>query len=94
MVTATKKKRKEEAYPWKASASSGHTTNVMQSILRLSIYMVPILFKTNNYSFGVKEDIGSLTTTFAQKILFGNVLLEKILLENVYLKRLKHSLSN
>ncbi len=30
-------KKKEEAYPWKASASSGHTTNLKQSILRLSI---------------------------------------------------------
>jgi hypothetical protein len=33
MATATKKKRKEEAYPWKAGASSGHTTNLKQSIL-------------------------------------------------------------
>jgi hypothetical protein len=37
MATATKKK--EEAYPWKASASSGHTTNLKQSILRLLISM-------------------------------------------------------
>ncbi len=37
MATATKKKRKEEAYPWKAGASSGHTANLKQSILRLSI---------------------------------------------------------
>ncbi len=34
------KKRKEEAYPWKAGASSGHTTNLKQSILRILIYMV------------------------------------------------------
>jgi hypothetical protein len=34
-----KKKRKEEAYPRKAGASSGHTTNLKQSILRLSISM-------------------------------------------------------
>jgi len=33
MVTATKKKRKEEAYSWKAGASSGHITNLKQSIL-------------------------------------------------------------
>ncbi len=26
------KKRKEEAYPWKAGDSSGHTTNLTQSI--------------------------------------------------------------
>jgi hypothetical protein len=37
-----KKKRKEEAYPWKAGANSGHTTNFNQSILRLSISMVGI----------------------------------------------------
>jgi hypothetical protein len=35
MASATKKekKRKEEAYPWKAGASSGHITNLKQSIL-------------------------------------------------------------
>jgi hypothetical protein len=32
MAAATKKKRKE-AYPWKAGASSGHITNLKQSIL-------------------------------------------------------------
>jgi hypothetical protein len=32
MATATKK-RKEEAYPWKASASRRHITNLRQSIL-------------------------------------------------------------
>jgi hypothetical protein len=32
MAAATKKKRKEEAYPWKADASSGHI-NLKQSIL-------------------------------------------------------------
>ena len=32
MATATKKEKKEEAYPWKASASSGHITNIKQSI--------------------------------------------------------------
>jgi hypothetical protein len=32
MATATKKKRKEEACPWKAGASSGHITNPNQSI--------------------------------------------------------------
>jgi len=37
MAAATKK---EDAYPWKAGASSGHTTNLKQSILRLSISMV------------------------------------------------------
>ncbi len=34
-----KKKRKEEAYPWKAGTSSGHITNLKQSILRLLISM-------------------------------------------------------
>jgi hypothetical protein len=33
MAAATKKKRKEEAYPWKAGTSSGHITNLKQSIL-------------------------------------------------------------
>ncbi len=34
MAAATKKKkRKEEAYPWKAGASSGHIANLKQSIL-------------------------------------------------------------
>ena len=28
-----KRKRKEEAYPWKTGPSSGHTTNLKQSIL-------------------------------------------------------------
>ncbi len=32
MVAATKKK--EEAYPWKAGASSSHITNLKQSILK------------------------------------------------------------
>jgi hypothetical protein len=41
MVTATKKRR-EGAYPRKASASSGPTTNLKQSILRLSISMVGV----------------------------------------------------
>jgi hypothetical protein len=30
---SNKKKRKEEAYPWKASASNGHIINLKQSIL-------------------------------------------------------------
>jgi hypothetical protein len=34
MVAATKKKkRKEEAYPWKAGTSREHITNLKQSIL-------------------------------------------------------------
>ncbi len=33
MPQQQKKKRKEEAYPWKAGASSGHITNLKQSIL-------------------------------------------------------------
>jgi hypothetical protein len=36
MAAATKKKKgKEEAYPWKAGASSGHITNLKQSILEI-----------------------------------------------------------
>ncbi len=33
MAAATKKKRNEEAYPWKAGANSVHITNLEQSIL-------------------------------------------------------------
>jgi hypothetical protein len=33
MAAATKKKRKEEAYSWKAGTSSGHITNLKRSIL-------------------------------------------------------------
>jgi hypothetical protein len=46
MAAATKKKRKEEAYPWKAGASSGHTTILKQSILEtFDIYVhAPNLF--------------------------------------------------
>jgi len=36
-MAAATKKRKEEAYPWKAGASSGHITNLKQSILSLQI---------------------------------------------------------
>jgi hypothetical protein len=32
-MAAATKKRKEEAYPWKASTISGHKTNLKQSIL-------------------------------------------------------------
>jgi hypothetical protein len=46
MATATKK-RTEEAHPWKANASRGHTTNLKQSILRLSISMVLMLVVRN-----------------------------------------------
>ncbi len=47
MATETKKEKKIEAYPWKADASSGHTTNLKQSILRLSISMIPSYQKVN-----------------------------------------------
>ena len=36
MTAATKKEKKEEAYHWKAGASSGHITNLKQSILETS----------------------------------------------------------
>jgi len=44
-MAAATKKRKEEAYPWKAGTSSGHIANLKQSIWRLSISMnhTPIL---------------------------------------------------
>jgi hypothetical protein len=58
MATATKKKeRKEEAYPWKAGASSRHTTNLKQSILEtFDIYGVDQSFNVA-YSFGGKIQI-------------------------------------
>jgi len=38
-MAAATKKRKEEAYPWKAGTSSGHITNLKQSILEtIDIY--------------------------------------------------------
>ncbi len=41
-----KKKRKEEAHPWKAGPSSGHITNLKQSILEtLDIYAFNPLVK-------------------------------------------------
>jgi hypothetical protein len=44
MAAATKKKRKEEAYPWKTGSSSGHITNLKQSILEtFDIYGVRTL---------------------------------------------------
>jgi hypothetical protein len=43
MAAATKKKRKEEAYCLKAGASSGHITNLKQSILEtFDIYALNI----------------------------------------------------
>jgi len=45
MATATKIKKRKDAYPWKACASGGHIANLKQSILRLSISMVVALSK-------------------------------------------------
>ncbi len=43
MATATKKKkRKGEAYPWKAGTSSGHITNLKLSILETFDIYVPM----------------------------------------------------
>jgi hypothetical protein len=49
MAAATKKKREEEAYPWKASASSRHITNLKQFILKtfdiyafISLYILDV----------------------------------------------------
>jgi len=65
MATATKK-RKEEANPWKAGTSSGHTTNLKQSILRLSISMAnsnsPAVVKVQ-YPKTPKENILQLLLT-------------------------------
>jgi hypothetical protein len=40
MAAATKKKRKEEAYPWKAGASSGHIKTLGNLFWRLLISML------------------------------------------------------
>jgi len=46
MAASTKKKRKEDAYPWKDSTSSGHITNFKQSILEtFDIYESNPLFR-------------------------------------------------
>ncbi len=49
MAAATKKKREEEAYPWKAGASSRHMTNLKQFILEtfdfyafISLYILDV----------------------------------------------------
>jgi hypothetical protein len=57
MATATKKKkRKEEAYPWKAGASSGHITNLKQSILEtFDIYGFYADIRVNNTKKRDKE---------------------------------------
>jgi hypothetical protein len=60
MAAATKKKRKEEAYPWKASASSGHTTNLKQSILET--------FNIYGFNpFGLHPSLNTSTYTRDQK---------------------------
>jgi hypothetical protein len=38
MPAATKMKRKEEAYPWKAGSSSEHITNLKQFFETFDIY--------------------------------------------------------
>jgi hypothetical protein len=54
-MAAATKKRKEEGYPWKAGASSGHTTNLKQSILEtFDIYASNIFllkFWIHDFSF-------------------------------------------
>jgi hypothetical protein len=50
MAAATKKKRKEEAYPWKAGTSSGHLTNLKQSILEtFDIYGLAFVIPGNKW---------------------------------------------
>ncbi len=53
MAAATKKKRKEEAYPWKGGASSGHITNLKQSILEtFNIYGCDQIHNSHRYNDG------------------------------------------
>jgi hypothetical protein len=52
MAAATKKekKRKEEAYPWNAGTSSGHITNLKQSILEtFDIYGLAFVIPGNQW---------------------------------------------
>jgi len=49
-----KKKRKEEAYPWKAGTSSGHITNLKQSILDIR-YLWPAAVNSTDLSTFTKE---------------------------------------
>jgi hypothetical protein len=57
MATATKKEKKKKKLtlgrlPWKAGASSGHTTNLKQSILEtFDIYGLPLQFYVNDLPF-------------------------------------------
>jgi hypothetical protein len=45
-MAAAKKRRKEEAYPWKAGASRRHITNLKQSILEtFDIYGSSLCYK-------------------------------------------------
>jgi hypothetical protein len=43
---SNKKRKKEEAYPWKTGACSGHITNLKQSILETFD-----IFNISNYSY-------------------------------------------
>jgi len=58
-----KKKRKEEVYPWKAGASSGHITNLKQSILDFRyLWFYCILFLINILAILAYVKIKILTT--------------------------------
>ncbi len=79
MATATKKK--DEAYPWKAGASSGHTTNLKQSILRLSISM----HKKELFLFFVALPKVAKARTYSVSVFFCiQLLLSPILLHETY----------
>jgi hypothetical protein len=70
MAAATKKKRKEEAYPWKAGASSGHITNLKQSILDfryLWFLRIPIVDKTFKLSSFAKKSFYDLIEEAVRK---------------------------
>jgi hypothetical protein len=50
-IATTKKKRKEEAYPWKTGTSSGHTTKLKQCILEtFDIYGNATQLKVNKFA--------------------------------------------
>jgi hypothetical protein len=70
MAAATKKKRKEEAYPWKAGANSGHMTNLKQSILETFNIYGPI---SKRYSHSKGPDTVFTILHFLRNLLIGPI---------------------
>ncbi len=56
-MAAATKKEKEEAYPWEAGASSGHITNLKQSILDFRYLWVRHLHDCKQRKRGLEPQI-------------------------------------